>query len=1337
MSYQVGCKQVLSQPSPRPARFKKSLAFAGKNICACLFICGIALFVPSPAHAQGGVPLVTVATDQSPLNLSNQFGIPAGSAINQAGDLAFVGNGDTALFFRAAGASAPTRLLQIEDQVPGFPDRKIRLFSPLVALNAAKLLLFEVVFTSSDDELGEALLTYDGANYHTVVSSAGIAPAPDSVAYGSLIPGSIDDQGDINFSAFLTGKSGITYYIVPSGGAAVRVAATTDTPPAACTWCSAPAVSPGGTVVIVGYQIVPSPLNKKGQMLLSLWGGLFIGSKDGLSLVQLATSGSCGPISNSVPSGTPAPLSAFAYGGYLNNLGAVAFTNPSNSASSICVLQPGGTVQAAIESGIVAPAGIGGGNLPFPVVLGMDDSGDIIFQSTVLGSSVTTFAILRYHPGAPQLDVVAYDGETAPGTTNGSTISFLGLPSFASGSIVNVSAISLSAFSSISMAKDGSVGFRAPLSKGGSAIYRQTGANTPEFLFLDGQPNSFIGFGIRALPFSPGVQTKILDNGSVFFSAYLTNGAADFAEFLGTPGKLQTLMSTADVLPSGARTILPATPPKAAGHFVAFTAQPAAGRNNLFVSDVTSGSTTRVVSDNDLALAAAGGAPGDTSLASNFFLNESGQLAFEMVDANASSRITFSSINFTGFANKVWSSVGTSNCGTIYLYSPPPAAGLTKIAAPGDMAPNTTTPYSCVALNAEAPSPLNRSGQVAFNSPSIFSAPPYTCFLCGGPPPTLKVNGTFLYSPANNGIISEIVAANDPLPLPGETQPATFVPAIPVPVNSTGQVGFGAQIGLPSSGFQRFFVRNADGTVQKVVSSGDTVPGSTSTFTAPILITGLDDNGNLTFRAATSTAMDGIFFAPAGGGIQTIALDGVAVPAAVGGTFALDLPFAAIGSPIGSFLGGTPFSSNIALANNESDVAFHSAIVGGSANSGYFLQMRSGGGLQPVVLQGQPAPGGGTFTTIESPGLAGNDFALGPDGALAFVAGLSTSRGKRGLFVARPDGNLVPVLATGDTVPGGGVLNSLALSHGLAAGETGKFAFWAGIDGGSARQAILVTSIPAGTASTTATLALPQSPVLALQSATIAAKVAGSLNGTAATVPTGNVNFFDDGISIGNGTLDSTGSANMTTSSLVAGPHSFVAQYSGDAVFAPADSPTVATVVTGFALAPTGLAVTAGQSLSIPLTLYAPSGSNSVFALSCSGTPANASCAFDQNQVTPGPTGTAIKVTLSTMKRSNLLPDSPRRGPGPLGLLELSAILSALLATAMTWLRQPLRRHLVFSACLAVFCLAAVMTGCGAVNYVPSVPPGPSGTPAGPAAITVTATSGATTVSTVVHVTVQ
>src|SRR6202030_2246477 len=119
-----------------------------------------------------------------------------------------------------------------------------------------------------------------------------------------------------------------------------------------------------------------------------------------------------------------------------------------------------------------------------------------------------------------------------------------------------------------------------------------------------------------------------------------------------------------------------------------------------------------------------------------------------------------------------------------------------------------------------------------------------------------------------------------------------------------------------------------------------------------------------------------------------------------------------------------------------------------------------------------------------------------------------------------------------------------------------------------------------------------------------------------------------------------------------------------------------------------------------------------------------ASCAFDHNPVTPGPSGTAITVTLSTMANSNALPHRPRKGPGPLGLLELSAILSVLLASAVTKLSLVPRRRLAFGMCKAAFGLLALMAGCGTVG---SGSTGPSGTPPGPATITVTATSSAAT----------
>src|ERR1700680_2779974 len=136
-----------TQPFPRVTRTFRLDAFLRRLANSCITLVGLVLFFSGTSYAQGGVPLVTVATDQSPLNLSNQFGVPAGTAINQAGDFAFVGNGDSALFLRVAGAAAATRLLQIDDEVPGFPGSQLLTILPELGINSSRTLLFGVGFS--------------------------------------------------------------------------------------------------------------------------------------------------------------------------------------------------------------------------------------------------------------------------------------------------------------------------------------------------------------------------------------------------------------------------------------------------------------------------------------------------------------------------------------------------------------------------------------------------------------------------------------------------------------------------------------------------------------------------------------------------------------------------------------------------------------------------------------------------------------------------------------------------------------------------------------------------------------------------------------------------------------------------------------------------------------------------------------------------------------------------------------------------------------------------------------------------------------------------------------
>jgi hypothetical protein len=1005
-------------------------------------------------------------------------------------------------------------------------------------------------------------------------------------------------------------------------------------------------------------------------------------------------------------------------------VGTVVFTNPAvaSGIETVCVVSSVGNATPIVSSGASAPASAGGGTISSPAALGFDDSGDVALQATISGSTQTTSALLRFDAASAQLETVAYNCEPAPGA-NGAFFAFP--PSCITGGGIVYAAFPLP-FRGVSIANGGSVSFNAYLTTGQSAIYTQTGVGAPEFVAFDADgsvppPIGAVGIGpvVGFGSFFGGFPTEILNNGSALFFSYLTSGPADFAIYLGAPGKVQTLMSTADPLPSDARTLLGTILPRAAGHFVLFTAQPAAGRTNLLEGDVSSSTITLVASDNDPAFTTAGGPGGATVLSPNFYVNENGQVAFEAVSASPAGGF---GAFVLGPVDTAWNFVPTI-CGAIFLWTPD--SGIVKVAGFGDAVPNSSAKFSCVALNETAPSPLSRNGDVVFISPSPFGPVP-PCFLCGGPVSPLVENGDFLYTAATR-TVSEIAAAADTLP--GQTAATTFVPSLYVPVNASGQVALGAEVRTNS---WDFFLRNGN-SMQKIVANGDAVPGSADTFGYPHFIAGLTDSGNVAFTAGTSTANDGLFIAPAGGPIETLALDGGAAPVPGGGTFLLAAP-----SPSGvGVVSLFPFE-NFAMMNDESDLAFDAAITGGTANSGYFRALQCGSGsctVQPVALQGQSAPGGGTFgefAIASNPLILGDqEVSLGPDGALAFVNLITTSSGsKRGLFVARPDGTMIKVAETGDFLPGGGILAFPLMSPRTAAGDAGEFAFLAEIADGNARRGVFVTAIAPGTTATATALSPLQNPAVAQQPVMLTATVTSTTPGA----PTGTVAFFANGISLGSAPLSGGEQATLTTSSLAAGPDSLVAQYDGDAKFASDASTPMAIVAAGFAASPSQLTVKAGKSLVIPLTLFAPAGANMNFTLSCSGPPINSSCAFDANPVAPAATGTAVKLTLSTMAGSTMPPQAPRNGVPALSGTGLAAALAAFLAMAALVRSRAGRLRVVSCSCLAMFALAVLLSGCGAIT---STGPASSGTPTGATSFIVTGTSGTITITTIVKVTVQ
>jgi hypothetical protein len=157
--------------------------------------------------------------------------------------------------------------------------------------------------------------------------------------------------------------------------------------------------------------------------------------------------------------------------------------------------------------------------------------------------------------------------------------------------------------------------------------------------------------------------------------------------------------------------------------------------------------------------------------------------------------------------------------------------------------------------------------------------------------------------------------------------------------------------------------------------------------------------------------------------------------------------------------------------------------------------------------------------------------------------------------------------------------------------------------------------------------------------------------------------------------------------------------------------------------------VSPGQTASYTLTLTPQGGFDQAVSLSCAGlsSSAEASCTLSPSQVTPSGAAT-VTVTVTTTAASQLLPITlPRPGlPGGRGEWVLIALMGL---AGMSWLkrRQPVRlRVAILAACMALMLAMAACGGGGSTSVTTS-----GGSPAGsyPLTVTGTATSGSTTLS--------
>jgi len=179
-------------------------------------------------------------------------------------------------------------------------------------------------------------------------------------------------------------------------------------------------------------------------------------------------------------------------------------------------------------------------------------------------------------------------------------------------------------------------------------------------------------------------------------------------------------------------------------------------------------------------------------------------------------------------------------------------------------------------------------------------------------------------------------------------------------------------------------------------------------------------------------------------------------------------------------------------------------------------------------------------------------------------------------------------------------------------------------------------SLPPSVDPTVTVLTSSLNPSVVGQSVTFTATAATT--GAFISFPTGSVNFYDGGNSIGPGIL-TNGVATLTTSTLAAGLHQITAAYLGSTTMAPSTSvalpqqvnTSLASAGTGFlmSVSPTTFSVGLGSSTSVVVSILELNNFNQPVMLSCSGLPAEATCIFAAPTIAATGGSTPLTVTVS------------------------------------------------------------------------------------------------------------
>lgn len=886
-----------------------------------------------------------VVTSNSPLSLSTKFALPPGDAINDRGDFAFTAG--LALFLRRAGATAPVRILQSGEPVPGVPHSLIDLIQA-PRINQDGLVAFSLeYFDVGTAAMVGGIFTYDGVSLRKVALGTETAPDSGGVMFGRGIGlAGFNDKGDVAFTAPLipVGSpwgtlANTTIFIAPAGKQPIRIAGPGDMLP-----------DTGGTISYP-VQGVPGPnpiavsgFNNFGEVLFT---AAITGGPGGFGVFA----GSVARIRKIVANDDPYPGGGIFDLSTSTSLPSLRLNNARQvslrmSSSDVLVSSPGNDPVLAVALATPLPAPLETRSLSNVSVAGFNDSGAMLLSAQLTGTSTNNFALLRY-TGGP-LEIVAYRGQAAP-TSGQSFYSFSagGVPFNNAGDVVFYSTLSPPLLTPRGYFKKPSGGSVIPVALNGDAT--PAGGN----------------YNIT----SPW--WRLLGDGSVYYESNILGGPPSYGAFLARAAAgTEVLVTDGDPLPDGAGVVLRTFFATGAGTYVGFNGRRAGGPDSYMVHNVATGVTSTIVKPGD---------PSPLPGNSPFTAVAGGNAVY----VNASGDIVFS---------------GTV-AGVASLFVGSAAGAMQKLAGPGDeVPPELTSTFTACTLPGLLVPQINSAGKVAFKG-AYLGGPGLFVAAAGGKPVKVVRNGdaaptggtftstfgNFIINDAgqvafsastSTGLVGVFVATPGSTPVkvaatgdnaPGGGTISAFTSPTPAGFNAAGEVAFYA--GLNGGAGAGLFVGTAGGPVQAIALNGTAAPaGGNYAFTVNSKDVRINDAGDIFFQAPLGDggAADSGYFLYRGstGRTEAVALQGQ-VP------LGTSYPLGTISGTLNAIPG------ELSALGPTGELVFLGPVDrGGPLVHGLFVY-RGPGTLEKLILRGDTVPdSGGGIAGPSSQGVGAGALGL-------------------------------------------------------------------------------------------------------------------------------------------------------------------------------------------------------------------------------------------------------------------------------------------------------------------------------------------------------------------------